>query len=106
MTEGAVNQTTQTPTIRTCLSCAICELSAVKTCCDEGFCDTHYVMHGEVAAKFHHSITSDLLRTARMALQQFEFTYGQRKRGWDAAFLMGELKTAITNAEGDLRSRH
>jgi hypothetical protein len=56
-------------------------------------------MHIEVAARFHHGVTSDLLRVARMALQQFEFTYGKRKRGWDAVFLMDELKAAITNAE-------
>lgn len=40
-----------------------------------------------------------LLRVARMALQQFEFAYGKRKRGWDAVFLMDELKVAIANAE-------
>ncbi len=89
--------------VRTCLSCAICELSAAKSCCGSGFCDLHYAMHIEVAARFHHGTTSELLRVARMALQQFEFTYGKQKRGWDAVFLMDELKAAITNAEAEQR---
>jgi len=91
--------------IRTCLSCSICELSVTKSCCDLGFCDGHYAMHVEVAARFHHGITTELLRVARMALQQFEFTYGKRKRGWDAAFLMDELQTAITSAERNAPAR-
>lgn len=42
----------------------------------------------------------ELRQVARMALQQFEFTYKQRQRGWDAKFLMERLRTAITDSEG------
>lgn len=41
----------------------------------------------------------NLLQVARMALQQFEFTYGKRKRGWDAKYLMERLQTTIANPE-------
>lgn len=41
-----------------------------------------------------------LLTVARMALQQFEFTYGQRKKGWDAKFLMDRLRETIQEVEG------
>lgn len=40
---------------------------------------------------------SDTLRQlCRMALQQFEFQYGDQKRGWDVAFLMEQLRAATT----------
>lgn len=36
-----------------------------------------------------------LRQVASMALQQFEFQYGKRRRGWDAQFLMEQISTAI-----------
>lgn len=42
----------------------------------------------------------ELRQVARMSLQQFEFTYGKRGRGWDAAYLMERVATAITNSQG------
>lgn len=41
-----------------------------------------------------------LRQVARMALQQFQFTYGQRARGWDAKFLMERLEAVIAESEG------
>jgi hypothetical protein len=33
---------------------------------------------------------------ARIALQQFEFQYGKRKRGWDAAYVMDQLREVVS----------
>jgi uncharacterized protein Yka (UPF0111/DUF47 family) len=41
-----------------------------------------------------------LLQVARMSLQQFEFQYGQRGRGWDTKYLMDRLRETIRNVEG------
>lgn len=41
-----------------------------------------------------------LRQVARMALQQFEFTYGKRTRGWDAVYLMERLQSVIADSEG------
>lgn len=40
-----------------------------------------------------------LFQLCRMALQQMEFQYGQRKRGWDVAFLMEQLRSATTTGD-------
>lgn len=31
--------------IRECFSCAICELTVFRDCCDAGLCQSHYVAH-------------------------------------------------------------
>jgi len=41
---------------------------------------------------------TDLRRVLRMCLQQFEFTYGKRKRGWDAQYLMEECGALLGDA--------
>lgn len=37
----------------------------------------------------------ELTTLIRMCLQQFEFQYGKRQRGWDAKFLMGRLESVL-----------
>lgn len=46
---------------------------------------------------------ADLRQVVRMCLQQFQFTYGKRKRGWDAQYLMARCRTVLGNTddEGD-----
>lgn len=41
---------------------------------------------------------SPLRQTVRMCLEQFEFTYGKRKRGWDAVFLMEQCGAVLGEA--------
>lgn len=43
---------------------------------------------------------ADLRQVVRMCLQQFEFQYGKRGRGWDAKFLMERLAAVIAESEG------
>lgn len=38
---------------------------------------------------------ADLRQVVRMCLQQFEFTYGKRKRGWDAQYLMARCGAVL-----------
>lgn len=39
--------------------------------------------------------SADLRQVVRMCLQQFEFTYGKRQRGWDARYLMARCGTVL-----------
>lgn len=42
---AALSTTTQREPIRECFSCAICELTVFRDCCDAGLCQSHYVAH-------------------------------------------------------------
>jgi hypothetical protein len=46
----------------------------------------------------------ELRAVARIALQQFEFMYGQRKRGWDAAYLMKRLRKVLDGPQCSLEN--
>ena len=48
-------------------------------------------------------VQRDQLRTvAKMALEQFEFLYGNRGRGWDSVFLMKRLREVLNKSEYSL----
>jgi hypothetical protein len=43
---------------------------------------------------------ADLRQVVRMCLQQFEFTYGKRSRGWDAQYLMARCGAVLGTTAG------
>ena len=42
---------------------------------------------------------ANLRQVVRMCLQQFEFIYGKRKRGWDAQYLMARCHSVLGTAD-------
>jgi|ERR1041385_8026831 hypothetical protein len=47
---------------------------------------------------------ADLRQVVRMCLQQFEFTYGKRSRGWDAQYLMARCGAVLGMVDNNQKS--
>lgn len=73
------------------------------TFCDESLSPLEQEMERDAMIETIAQLEKDcdeLRQVARMSLQQFEFQYGKRGRGWDAAFLMERLSGVLALVDG------